>query len=295
MGNQQVANYTKAGSGKYRGSKSGRRQAQDRKKQQDAIKHLKNRLVAFALILAGVTGTLTGVITKAKNKSNEAKNTQEAIIMASEYIDSIQEQLSNTTIQEYSKIHSLQELNDSIIIYSELGEKGKRSADEEKRYIDACTSICENKDFVKDVYTDTIKSKIAEAYGITDPYQIMRIIVKDIVYTPFPTYDHNPQIKLPDGTEIFEDSMDKKLQDAIINARHLIDVDYDSNMNFKDLPVQDIVNTYKNAMSFQLDYKVSVDKDGKLITSEIVEEDRSTNNGNKNYDITYDLDDRDDR
>ena len=163
--------------------------------------------------------------------------------------------------------------------YKVLKYRQNKTFDEEQRYIETCKIISESKDIVINAYTDTIKAKVAEAYGITEKEEIDKIEISDFI--ELATVDganpHNPQIVMPDGTRIVKDqlfnqdqSMDKTLEKNIIKARALIDEqDFSEYDKIKDLPVDNIIDTFEEAKKFEKNYKLTLDKNGNIKTERI--------------------------
>ena len=61
--------------------------------------------------------------------------------------------------------------------------------------------------------------------------------------------------------------MDSTLAENIIKARALLDErGFSENAQIKDLPVDDIIQTFEEAKKFEKNYKISLDKDGNLRT-----------------------------
>ena len=164
--------------------------------------------------------------------------------------------------------------------------KSDKTFEEEEEYLDVCRTICESKALVIDTYTDTIKNKVAEAYGITDPKEIDSIDVRD--YMSYDKgngkYNHKREIKLPNYIEItenpisnskFDVKMPEQLAEHVTNARALLDVNYDfSEMSIKDLPVDQIIDTFQEALEFD-NYRIVRDAEGNLSMEEIQQEQTS--------------------
>lgn len=276
---RQISSHVQKQAEPYR-AKSNITKAQRRKLAQQA----KLRLASFALA-AGIAigaGTPTLISTLAKN-FNSAQDSKQAVQIASEfdgYINSI-EQYSQITSQE--EVDQLRQLENAIQRYNILKYKTDKTFEEEQEYLDVCRTICESKSLVIDTYTDTIKNKIAEAYGITDPEKIDSIEVHD--YMSFDKgngkYGHNREIKLPNYIEItenpssyseFDVKMPKQLAENVTNARALLNVNYNfSEMSIKDLPVDQIIDTFQEALEFD-NYKIVRDADGNLSIEETQQE-----------------------
>lgn len=250
----------------YNGSRKKRKESQNKAK----------RVVAGILAAGIVAGGIT-LISKMASDANSVTDPKDAIVMVDEHRQLLEEYPLMQQEQYNDELERVDKLNDAITVYAELRDKDDRTLDEESKYIEASRTICESKDLVIDIYTDTIKSKVAEAYGITNPENIKQIEVKDnITFDEGP--EHNPIIELNNGTIISKtgkNKMDKNIAKAIINARHLRDVDYSAEMQLKDLPTDEIVSTYTNAMKFGLQYDFSLDKDGDLSTVEREDNDKS--------------------
>ena len=262
-------------------AKSNTTRAQRKKMAQQA----KLRLASIALA-AGVVigaGAPTLISTLAKN-FNSAPDSKQAVVMASEIDDYI------TNIEQYSQITSQEEvdqlrtLENAIQRYNVLKYKSDKTFEEEEEYLDVCRTICESKALVIDTYTDTIKNKVAEAYGITDPKLINIIDVKDNIHIDksngknfhdreidlkgFATIKDNPRL----DTDV---QMPEQLAEHVTNARALLDVNYDfSEMSIKDLPVDQIIDTFQEALEFD-NYRIVRDAEGNLSMEEIQQEQTS--------------------
>ena len=270
-------------------AKSNTTRAQRKKMAQQA----KLRLASIALA-AGVAigaGAPTLISTLAKN-FNSAQDSKQAVVIASEFDDYI------TNIEQYSQITSLEEvdqlraLENAIQRYNVLKYKSDKTFEEEEEYLDVCRTICESRTLVIDTYTDTIKNKVAEAYGITDPKEIDSIDVHD--YMSYDKgngqYGHRREIKLPNYIEItenpisnskFDVRMPEQLAENVTNARALIDVGYDfSEMSIKDLPVDQIIDTFQEALEFD-NYRIVRDAEGNLSMEEIHQEQTSNRDDNE--------------
>ena len=264
-------------------AKSNTTRAQRKKMAQQA----KLRLASIALA-AGVAigaGAPTLISTLVKN-FNSAQDSKQAVVIASEFDDYI------TNIEQYSQITSLEEvdqlraLENAIQRYNVLKYKSDKTFEEEEEYLDVCRTICESRTLVIDTYTDTIKNKVAEAYGITDPKEIDSIDVRD--YMSYDKgngkYNHKREIKLPNYIEItenpisnskFDVKMPEQLAEHVTNARALLDVNYDfSEMSIKDLPVDQIIDTFQEALEFD-NYRIVRDAEGNLSMEEIQQEQTS--------------------
>ena len=264
-------------------AKSNKTREQRRKMAQQAKLRLASFALATGLAIGAGTPTLIGTLAK---HFNSAPDSKQAIEIASEfdgYIANI-EQYSQITSQE--EVDQLRLLENAIQRYNVLKYKSDKTFEEEEEYLDVCRTICESKNLVKDTYTDTIKNKVAEAYGITNPKEIDSIEVHDFI-----SYDkgngkyfHNRKINLPNYIKIKENpssyneldvKMPKQLAEHVTNARALIDVGYDfSEMSIKDLPVDQIIDTFQEALEFD-NYRIVRDAEGNLSMEEIQQEQTS--------------------
>lgn len=264
-----------------------------REQRRKMVQQAKLRFASLALVagLAIGAGTPTLISTLAKN-FNSASDSKQAVVIASEfdsYIANI-EQYSQITSQE--EVDQLRLLENAIQRYNVLKYKSDKTFEEEEEYLDVCRTICESKNLVKDTYTDTIRNKIAEAYGITDSKAIDSIEVHDFI-----SYDkgngkyiHNRKINLPNNINITEHpssyneldvKMPKQLAEHVTNARALIDVGYDfSEMSIKDLPVDQIIDTFQEALEFD-NYRIVRDAEGNLSMEEIQQEQTSNRDDNE--------------
>lgn len=252
-----------------------------RSQRQRAAAKARTRIAALgAAALIGVGAIAPTAIQKLANQINYEKDTQTAIEMVAsnnEFFADIEEKIIMQTKEGQEQIDQLKALSDAVVQYKELDHKEHRTVEEDQRYIEACKTICDSKDLVIDTYSDIIKSKAAEAYGITDAEKIKNIKVQDYIETS--EMRHLPQITLPDGNVIgtktiflspSKDTLDKTISSAIIEARHLRDVNSEyQNREIKDLPVDDIIKTFEGAKSFEEKYKFSVNEKGQLVAEEI--------------------------
>lgn len=232
----------------------------------------------------GIGAVTIGKISKVKSFFNNKKSTTEAVEWVKKQEEagmnyrsqenSVQEEQENAIQEEAVKEAAKRaELYSAIITYKQLNYKTERSFKEEKDYINACQTIIESKDFVMDIYTNSIKGKVARAYGITDPAEIAQIEVSDYIKDG----KHAPKIVLPNGTIITEKSfmsknasMDEKLAKNVIQARALRDAgEFSENKRREDLPIEDIIVVYDYEENFAEYYKVSSDKNGNLVTEEV--------------------------
>lgn len=252
-----------------------------RSQRQRAANKARVRIAALgAATLIGVGAIAPTAIQKLANQINYEKDTQTAIEMVAsnnEFFADIEEKIIMQTKEGQEQIDQLKALSDAVVQYKELDHKEHRTVEEEQRYIEACKTICDSKDLVIDTYSDIIKSKAAEAYGITGAEEIRNMEVKDYIETS--DMAHLPQITFSDGTMIGtkttflsspKNTMDKTISSAIIEARHLRDVNSEyQNREIKDLPVDDIIKTFEGAKSFEEKYKFSVNEKGQLVAEEI--------------------------
>ena len=253
----------------------------NRSQRQRAAQKAKIRFTAIAAAtLIGIGAAAPTAIQKLANQMNYEKDTQTAIEMVAsnnEFFADIEEKIIMQTEEGQEQINQLKALSDAVVQYKELNRKDNRTVEEEQLYIEVCKTICDSKDLVIDTYSDIIKSKAAEAYGITDAEEIKNMKVQDYIETS--EMRHLPQITLPDGNVIgtktiflspSKDTLDKTISSAIIEARHLRDVNSEyQNREIKDLPVDDIIKTFEGAKSFEEKYKFSVNEKGQLVAEEI--------------------------
>lgn len=252
-----------------------------RSQRQRAANKARTRIAALgAAALIGVGAIAPTAIQKLANQINYEKDTKTAIEMVAsnnEFFADIEEKIIMQTEEGQEQIDQLKALSDAVVQYKELDHKEHRTVEEDQHYIEACKTICDSKDLVIDTYSDIIKSKAAEAYGITDAEEIRNMEVKDYIETSDMT--HRPQITFSDGNMIgtkttflssSKNTMDKTISSAIIEARHLRDVNSEyQNREIKDLPVDDIIKTFEGAKSFEEKYKFSVNEKGQLVAEEI--------------------------
>ena len=252
-----------------------------KKNHDKALNKWKRKVTSIGLAF-GLGAVTTPVITKIAQNINEANSVRQAVEMAQStdrYIDNIMDnEIAQITFSE-DNIEGLKNLESAITDYKVLKYRQNKTFDEEQRYIETCKIISESKDIVINAYTDTIKAKVAEAYGITEKEEIDKIEISDFI--ELATVDganpHNPQIVMPDGTRIVKDqlfnqdqSMDKTLEKNIIKARALIDEqDFSEYDKIKDLPVDKIIDTFEEAKKFEKNYKLTLDKNGNIKTERI--------------------------
>lgn len=259
-----------------------------RAKKKSLLKNAKFRLASAALAVGVIigAGTPTLISTLAKDY-NLAKDSHQAIEIANEYDDFIASIEQNSKITSIEDVEELKQLENAIQRYTVLKYKKDKTFAEEHEFLDVCKTICESKNLVIDTYTDSIKSKIAQAYGISDPSQIDSIEVHDYMSLDKGNgkYGHKREIELPGYISItenpvmeseFDYKMPKKLAEQVTNARALLDVDYDfSEMKLKDLPIDQIIDTFQEALEFD-DYQIVLDEDGNL-SMELIEQDKDQN------------------
>lgn len=252
-----------------------------RTQRQRATNKARVRIAALgAAALLGVGAIAPTAIQKLANQINYGNDTKTAIEMVAsnnEFFADIEEKIIMQTQEGQEQLDQLKALSEAAVQYKKLDHKEHRTVEEEQLYIEACKTICDSKDLVIDTYSDIIKGKAAEAFGITDAEEIKNIKVQDYVETS--EMRHNPQITFSDGTIVGtkttflsspKGTMDKTISSAIIEARHLIDVNSGyQNREIKDLPVDDIIKTFEGAKSFEEKYKFSVNDKGQLIAEDI--------------------------
>lgn len=260
--------------GKYLGRKEQTR---------SAVNKARVRFAAVVLSAGiGIGAVSSNIIGYMANQANHYKSTKEAIEMTNStknYISSIE---GNSIMQDAitaENISKIKNFSSAVSTYKQLQYKQDKSLQEEQAYIDACRTICEEKDLVVDMYTNIIKGKVAKAYGIKDPEEVESIEIRDYVdIGEEQNITHSLMIKLPNGTVINSDgnfftstnTMDKTLADAIIEARALLNVRYSfENKSLEDLPMVRIINIFENAKEFEEGYKLSVKANGNLATVKV--------------------------
>ncbi|MGN1326736.1 MAG: hypothetical protein ACI4VQ_01450 [Clostridia bacterium] len=260
--------------GKYLGKKEQTR---------NAAKKAKTRFAAFLLTAGiGLGAVSTNIIGYMADKANHSQSTKEAITMAKSTRDYLDTLKGNPIMQDVitaENISKIEKFSSAVSTYKQLQYKQDKSLQEEQAYIDACRTICESKELVIDTYTNIIKGKVAKAYGITDPEEIENIEVRDYVdIGEKQDITHNLMVKLPNGTTINSNgnlfsstnTMDKKLADAIIEARALLNERYSfENESLENLPMDRIISTFEEAKQFETGYKLSVKANGNLETVKI--------------------------
>lgn len=262
---------------------------------QKAIKKWEAKVVAISLAAGlGIGSIATPLITELANSANQSKNTKEAVTMAAStdrYLKSLKENQILQAVISQEETLALEELSSAISTYKKLESKKDKTFGEERRYMEACKKICESKNLIVDTYTDTIKGKVAEAYRITDPEEIEKIEITDLVHgTSTSVSDHNPKIVMPDGTIIEKNSLLNKnqsmnsiLAENIVKARSLQDAPaFSENVRVEDLPIDAIIETFEKAKDFEEKYTISCKDNGDLkavesenvVETEIDEEER---------------------
>lgn len=247
----------------------------------------KLRLAAFSLatgVLLGV-GSTTLISTLARNYNSVAESkeaTKQAIEIANEYDDFITDIEQNSQITSKEDVNGLKQLEDAIAKYTELKYKKDKTFNEEQEFLDVCRTICDSRMLVIDTYTDSIKNKLAEAFGIVDPKEIDSIDIHD--YLNYNNgngkYVHKREITLPDYTQIIEHPMSysddvkmpKELAENVTNARKLLDTRYNfDTMTTDELPVDEIIDTFQEALNFN-NYKIVRDEKGNIYMEPIEQE-----------------------
>lgn len=258
-----------------------------RAKKKSLLKNAKLRLASTALALGIlVGGGAPTLISSLAKDYNSAKDSKQAIEIANEYDDFIASIEQNSKITSIEDVESLKQLENAIQRYTVLKYKTDKTFAEEQEFLDVCKTICESKSLVIDTYTNSIKSKIAQAYGITNPNKIDSIEVHDYMSLDKGNgkYGHKREIEIPGFKSItenpilsgFDVKMPKKLAENVTNARALLDTGYNlEEMKVEDLPVDQIIDTFQEALKFD-DYQISLDKDGNL-SMELIEQDKEQN------------------
>lgn len=255
----------------------------EREQRKRAAQKAKLRFEAILLAAGiGIGAAASPIIGHMANNANQSKNTQEAIEIAlstQKYLDSIkQDPVMSAVVTAETRV-AVENLTTAISTYKQLKYRKDRTLQEEQDYIDACKVICESKYLVINTYTDIIRGKVAEAYGITDPEEIKDIVVRDVTTGVNPPEQYT-SITLPDGTRIVEDNflnpnsdMDSKLASAVRAARALLEEQYSfTSEGIKELPVEKIIKTFEEAKDFEENYRLSVKKNGDVETIKIEHE-----------------------
>lgn len=279
-----------------KGDSRNRRYIGKKSQREIAVKKSLKRLAAVSLAVGIGIGASPSIIGNIANHVNNSRSTKEAIEMAAsneEFLNSINQDKIKQAVINAEKTIQLENFMQAVSTYKELNYKKDRTMQEEQQFIDSCRTICESKSLVIDTYTDIIKSKVAEAYGITDAEAISNISVKDYIHASTTELSHNVEIKLPDGTAIENKEilvkkdnsiMDTELENAVIEARALLDVDnsFDS-QTLENLPIDEIIRTFEDGKEFDKNYKLSVKENGDLETIKI--EQNKTAEAQKNQPI----------
>lgn len=255
------------------------------------IKNAKTKIAAIGLAAGIGLGTISNsIISNLANNANYIEDTRDAIKMAAsteEYLNRIEENQMLQEVIGQEHVLQIEELSSAINTYKELRYKTDRTFKEEKEYIEACGAISESRELVMNLYTNEIRAKVAEVYGITDEIEIAKIEVKDYIVDTNQGPKHNPQIILPDGTIIKESNfwnntkgMDRELAEHVIRARSLGEAGmFSENKKIEDLPLDDIINTFEMAKEFA-GYTVEKNSKGdfKTIPTEEIKTNESPDN-----------------
>lgn len=243
---------------------------------QKAIKELKIRVGAIGLAVGiGIGGIGVPLISNMANNARNARDSKQAIELAAStdaYLRNIKADPVLQAVISQEQVIGIEELSSAITTYKQLKHKPSRTYSEEQQFMEASRIICESKRLVIDTYTNTIKGKVAEAYGITDPEEIAKIEISDYIHASSSEVEHNPKIVMPDGTVIGKDrflsfgtEMNSTLANNIISARALLDANgFSENLRVEDLPVDDIIRTFEKAKKFNEEYKVLRNTKGDL-------------------------------
>ena len=243
----------------------------------------KNAKVRFAAVLLsagiGIGAVSSNIISYMAEKANHSQSTREAIEIVNstkKYLETVQQNSIMQDVITAENISKIEKFSSAVSTYKQLQYKQEKSLKEEQEYIEACRTICEFKDLVIDTYTNTIKGKVAKAYGITNPEEVQKIEIEDYVdIGEDQNITHSIMIKLPNETVINNSGnfftgtnvMDKKLADAVIEARALLNERYSfENESLSDLPMNRIIITFENAKDFEANYKLAVKANGNLET-----------------------------
>lgn len=243
----------------------------------------KNAKVRFAAVLLsagiGLGAVSSNIINYMAEKANHSQSTREAIEIVNstkKYLETVQQNSIMQDVITAENISKIEKFSSAVSTYKQLQYKQEKSLKEEQEYIEACRTICEFKDLVIDTYTNTIKGKVAKAYGITNPEEVQKIEIEDYVdIGEKQDITHSIMIKLPNGTVINNrgnfltstNVMDSKLADAVIEARALLNERYSfENESLSDLPMDRIILTFEEAKDFEENYKLSVKENGNLET-----------------------------
>lgn len=254
-----------------------------REQKRSAAKKAKVRLAAVLLSAGiGIGALSSNIIDYMADKANHSESTREAIEMVNstqKYLDSIKENSIMQDVITAENISKIENFSSAVSTYKQLQYKKEKSLQEEQAYIDACRTICESKDLIIDTYTNIIKGKVAKAYGITAPEEVESIEIRDYVdIGEDQNITHNVMIKLPNGTTINNDgnfftgtnTMDKKLENAVIEARALLNERYSfENESLEALPMDRIISTFEEAKEFEAGYKLTVKANQNLETVKV--------------------------
>ena len=242
---------------------------------------MRRRIAALAMAAGLAVGgkTIIGKMASDMNNTNNVQNGIKTAAMCSRYMDNITQDDILKNIISDDKQDELEDLINSIQEYEEMKNQEDRNVDEEQQYLETCKHICESKKLVIDTYTNTIKGKVAQAYGIKDVNEINKIDIKDEVrVSSSEPEEHNPMIVLPNNDVIVKEqilnsnkTMPKEVANAIVEARSLLDVDYTNKTSVNEMPVENIINIFHKSQEFQEKYKLTTNDKGNIVVNEVKE------------------------
>lgn len=254
-----------------------------------------NRAIAASLAVATIGGTAIGakgIISNMAMDYKKAENAKTAVEIAAQYDKYLydleykfnygQEKMNSEAYasdiydwekEKYSqvieyRVDGTKKLTEAIKTYNELKYERNRTVTQESEFVSSCEIIANSTDLVVELYSDAIREKVAKADRITDPYKIYDIIIK-AEGSMTPELGMNWISTIQVGHE--QKKLSKDLKKVVKSARELLDVEkeYDPNTTaFKDMPVDDIIDKYQEAMEFNSKYDIEYDKKGNLTLKE---------------------------
>lgn len=243
---------------------------------ESAIRKWKIRIVSLGIVAGiGVGAIATPIIGNMVDNAKNANDTKQAIEMAlstDNYLKNIKSDLTLQKVISAEQAIAIEDLSSAITTYKQLQHKTDKTYNEEIAYMEACKKISESRDLVIDTYTDTIRGKVAKAYGITDAEKIEEIEIGDYIHNSSDGPEHGPRIVLPDGRVITKEyflnpnlEMDSTLAKNVIRARALRDASgFSENMKIENLPIDEIIKTFEEAKEFDENYTVECKKNGDI-------------------------------
>lgn len=238
-------------------------------------RQIKKQIAALGIATGiGIASIGMPVIEYISGNIKEANGIKDAIKTAASTQKYMENRARNPIMQavtDQEELMKIESLSNAIQDYKKLQYNKDRTLEEEKRYLEACEEILNSKNLVIDMYTDSIKAKVAKAYNITNEVEINKIVVENPIHYSTGGKEEAQIIRLSENQERLE--IDSDLRNAVRQARILKDVnEFDLDRNIKDLPIRDIIYTFEEAQKFSSEYIVSVNEKGKLISEHVKDE-----------------------